>query len=136
MAFVIFFYIYINTHYVIPFYRMEELPEVKNSEIMNVNEVPLSQNFIIEKISQKNLENVYNNTVKNDIEQIDSQKEICHNNKNQEKPIFNPWSVDNIDYFLYYNCPECDERNKNRELFLKHALDEHPLAKECLGKAI
>ena len=119
-------------------FRMEELPDVKqSSEIMNVNEVPLSQNFIIEKIPEKqdNLENVYNNTVKNDIEQIESQKEKCHYNK-QEKPIFNPWSVDNIDYFLYYNCPECDERNKNRELFLKHALDEHPLAKECLGKAI
>ena len=35
----------------------------------------------------------------------------------------NPWEVaDNLDQFLYFCCPECDEREKSKELFLQHAL--------------
>ena len=45
----------------------------------------------------------------------------------------NPWLVSNIDEFLYFCCPECDERNQSKELFLKHAIDEHPKAKQSLG---
>ena len=45
----------------------------------------------------------------------------------------NPWLVSNIDEFLYFCCPECDERNQSKELFLKHAFDEHPKAKQILG---
>ena len=48
----------------------------------------------------------------------------------------NPWYVENIDEFLYFCCPECSERNQCKELFLEHALNEHPMAKEYLGKAI
>ena len=44
----------------------------------------------------------------------------------------NPWSVNNLDQFLYFCCPECDERNQCRDMFLKHALDHHPKAKQCL----
>ena len=42
----------------------------------------------------------------------------------------NPWEVNNLDQFLYFCCPECDEREKSKELFLQHALDQHPRAKE------
>ena len=45
----------------------------------------------------------------------------------------NPWLVGNINDFLYFCCPECNEKNRDRELFLKHAFDEHPMAKQGLG---
>ena len=44
----------------------------------------------------------------------------------------NPWSVPNVDAFLYYCCPECNERNQSRELFLKHAFEVHPSSKDSL----
>ena len=49
----------------------------------------------------------------------------------------NPWSVNNLDVYLYYCCPECDVnfnfwKNKSKELFLEHALKEHKKAKDCL----
>ena len=45
----------------------------------------------------------------------------------------NPWAVGNLEEFLYFCCPECDEKNQSRELFLEHALDQHPKAKECFS---
>ena len=44
----------------------------------------------------------------------------------------NPWLVDNLDQFLYFCCPECDEKNQSRDLFFKHALDHHPKARQSL----
>ena len=44
----------------------------------------------------------------------------------------NPWAVENINEFLYFCCPECDERNQSKEYFIQHALEKHPKAKECL----
>ena len=41
----------------------------------------------------------------------------------------NPWVVSNIQEFLYYNCPECDTKEKDSELFVQHALDHHELSK-------
>ena len=46
----------------------------------------------------------------------------------------NPWEVNNLDQFLYFCCPECDEREKSKELFLQHALDQHPRAKDLHQK--
>ena len=43
--------------------------------------------------------------------------------------IYNPWIVGRLEEFLYFCCPECDERNQSKELFLQHALEHHPLAK-------
>ena len=43
--------------------------------------------------------------------------------------IYNPWIVGRLEEFLYFCCPECDERNQSKELFLQHALTHHPLAK-------
>ena len=48
--------------------------------------------------------------------------------------IENPWFVENLTEFLYFCCPECDEKNHSEESFLEHALNEHPNAKECLQK--
>ena len=46
----------------------------------------------------------------------------------------NPWAVRNLKEFLYFCCPECDVKNQSEELFLQHALNEHPKAKECIPK--
>ena len=43
----------------------------------------------------------------------------------------NPWSNRNLDEFLYYCCPECDSREKCKEMFLEHALKHHPNADNC-----
>ena len=45
-----------------------------------------------------------------------------------------PWCVNNLDEFLYYCCPKCDERNKSKDSFLKHALGEHSEAQKYLQK--
>ena len=42
-----------------------------------------------------------------------------HENETQ---INNPWAVGHLEEFLYYCCPECDERNQSKALFVKHAL--------------
>merc|ERR1719412_1775674 len=44
----------------------------------------------------------------------------------------NPWFEKILEEFLYYCCPECDERNQSKELFLQHAIEHHPMAKETL----
>ena len=46
----------------------------------------------------------------------------------------NPWDVSNIQEFLYYNCPECDTKERDSEVFIKHALDNHELSKSYLNK--
>ena len=48
----------------------------------------------------------------------------------------NPWSVENLEEFLYFCCPECDDRNQSRNTFLEHALHQHPTSKEYLLKFI
>ena len=46
--------------------------------------------------------------------------EMTENNLNYS--MKNPWDVVNLDDFLYYCCPECDEyRGQSRDLFLQHA---------------
>ena len=43
----------------------------------------------------------------------------------------NPWTGD-LDRYLFYNCPECDEKSENKDLFIGHAVTTHPNAKEIL----
>ena len=45
----------------------------------------------------------------------------------------NPWDVHKLEEFLYFCCPECDEKNQSKDLFIQHALDEHPKAKHGFG---
>ena len=47
----------------------------------------------------------------------------------------NPWSAINLDEFLYYCCPECDTKDQSKEVFIKHALDNHPNSRECIVRA-
>ena len=46
----------------------------------------------------------------------------------------NPWDVSNIQEFLYFNCPECDTKVKDSEVFLQHAFDNHEMSKFYLTK--
>ena len=41
----------------------------------------------------------------------------------------NPWLVPNLDEFLFYNCPECNLKTKQYDMFFKHAVNLHPKAK-------
>ena len=47
----------------------------------------------------------------------------------------NPWDVSNIQEFLFYNCPECDIKVKDSEVFVQHALDNHELSKFYLSNS-
>ena len=38
----------------------------------------------------------------------------------------NPWEVSNLECFQYYCCPECDQRHHSKQIFLQHALEQHP----------
>ena len=55
-------------------------------------------------------------------------------NYRMESNNVNPWKVENLEEFLYYWCPECNDRHQSRELFLQHALQNHQNSRECLLK--
>ena len=40
----------------------------------------------------------------------------------------NPWTGD-LDKYLFYCCPECDEKSENKDLFIGHAVTSHSKAK-------
>ena len=44
----------------------------------------------------------------------------------------NPWLVNELEDFLYFCCPECEERHQSKEIFLEHAFNQHPKAKDYL----
>ena len=44
----------------------------------------------------------------------------------------NPWHFKDLEDFLYYCCPECNQKNQSKDYFLEHALHEHPKSKEFL----
>ena len=47
--------------------------------------------------------------------------------------VLNPWKVMSLDEFLFYCCPECDEKSQDYTQFFNHAILMHDLAKETLG---
>ena len=47
-----------------------------------------------------------------------------------------PWLVNTLEEFLYYCCPECDERDNSKDSFIQHAYEHHPEAKEALEMVI
>ena len=53
---------------------------------------------------------------------------------NDSDPLQNPWQVENLDEYLFYCCPECDHKCKTKPLFIDHACQYHPDAKECLSQ--
>ena len=44
----------------------------------------------------------------------------------------NPWSVQNLEEFLLYCCPECDDKYESKEPFVIHAFEKHPKAKDYI----
>ena len=38
----------------------------------------------------------------------------------------NPWMVEQLEEFLYFCCPECDEKCQAKDSFLHHAILTHP----------
>ena len=42
----------------------------------------------------------------------------------------NPWLVDSIQAFSFFNCPECQVKTKDKNVFQGHALQNHPLSFE------
>ena len=40
----------------------------------------------------------------------------------------NPWSIE-LDEYLYYCCPQCDEKCKTKPQFIDHACSTHPGAR-------
>ena len=45
----------------------------------------------------------------------------------------NPWAVSRIEEFLYFCCPECDERIQSRNKFIQHALKKHKKSRTYLA---
>ena len=43
----------------------------------------------------------------------------------------NPWSGD-LDKYLFYCCPECDNKSTSKDLFIGHAITHHPSAKNAI----
>ena len=44
----------------------------------------------------------------------------------------NPWSVNKLEEFLHYCCPECEHKYQSKETFVLHAFEKHPRAKEYI----
>ena len=44
----------------------------------------------------------------------------------------NPWIVESLEEFLYFCCPECNDKSSSKETFINHAWTNHPKAQEIL----
>ena len=44
---------------------------------------------------------------------------------------FNPWEVPSLDEFLFYFCPECENKYVTKSHLIKHAFKVHPKAKKA-----
>jgi uncharacterized C2H2 Zn-finger protein len=56
-------------------------------------------------------------------EELDDEEGICV--QPNVKPFENPWAVDSLSWFLFYNCPECDFATKDESTFQYHAIESH-----------
>ena len=45
--------------------------------------------------------------------------------ENTLEDILNPWNASSIFDFCYFCCPECDDKSKNKQDFVNHALAYH-----------
>ena len=45
----------------------------------------------------------------------------------------NPWKIDCIEAFLFFNCPECAFIAKEKNFFQDHAKDNHPQSYVLFG---
>ena len=44
----------------------------------------------------------------------------------------NPWNVPTLDKFLFYCCPECDNKYVTKSHFVEHALTSHQVSQEYI----
>ena len=44
-----------------------------------------------------------------------------------------PWSVECLEDFLYYCCPECDHKEHSKDFFIQRAFAQHPGANKALS---
>ena len=44
----------------------------------------------------------------------------------------NPWSIQSIEEFQYFNCPSCFFKDKSKQGFVNHACENHPESIEHL----
>ena len=51
---------------------------------------------------------------------------------NEMKIQTNPWTVNDLDVFLFYCCPQCDHKTRSKSHFLDHAFLSHPEAQETI----
>ena len=62
-------------------------------------------------------------------------KKISSNRPTNDFLATNPWSsVETLEHFLYYFCPECESKHQEKESFIEHAMKNHPNSVECLKK--
>jgi hypothetical protein len=47
----------------------------------------------------------------------------------------NPWAVDSLSKFLFYNCPECDFKFKDEPSFQNHAVELHYQVQYSIDKS-
>ena len=45
---------------------------------------------------------------------------------------FNPWNVTSIEDFLFYCCPECDNKTVTKSDFIQHAKCNHPRSQNII----
>ena len=48
----------------------------------------------------------------------------------------NPWQVENLQAFIFLNCPECNFKTKQKNSFQDHAVITHPLSYGFFNKLI
>ena len=44
----------------------------------------------------------------------------------------NPWLVKSLDDFLFFHCPECDNKHSEKPDFLNHALTTHSRSRNTI----
>ena len=73
----------------------------------------------------------------------DEENEPISENNSNEKDLVpeeveqpNPWDVQHLNEFLFYNCPECQYKTKASEGFLIHAMGQHVLANRLVTNKI
>ena len=57
-------------------------------------------------------------------------------NLGQNKPVVqakNPWNIESIYEFQYFNCPTCKFKNHSKQEFIDHAYNSHSEATEYLN---
>ena len=48
----------------------------------------------------------------------------------------NPWNVQTLDEFLFYCCPECDNKYVTKSHFVEHALTSHQVSQQYIPSVL